>query len=89
MIFTKLKITVMVLFAIAVITLWIITPSYVCGTKCNPQWWFVLTEMTQFERMVLESAEACRDNPKLILELNSLDICDLNYDAEKRIMDAY
>ena len=89
MTFTKSKITIAVLFAIALISMWIITPSYVCGVKCNPQWWFALTEMTQFELMILEAAEGCRDNPKLVSELEFQDVCDLNYETEKKIIDKY
>ena len=45
--------------------------------------------MTQIEHMTLEAAEACRDNPELIMELDSQEMCDLNYEAEKRLIDGY
>ena len=89
MIFTKSKITISVLFVFLVMVVWIVTPSYVCGIKCNPQWWLALTEMTSLDHMVLEAAEWCRGNPQLVLELESQDICELNYDLEKKIIDAY
>ena len=72
-----------------VIVVWIVTPSYVCGIKCNPQWWFALTEMTPIEHMILEAAQGCRDNPQLVSELDFQDICDLNYKTETSIINAY
>ena len=89
MTFTKSKISTAVLFVFAITTMWIITPSYACGIKCNPQWWFVLTEMTPIEHMILEAAQGCRDNPQLVSELEFEDICDKNYKNETRIIKGY
>ena len=89
MTFTKSKITIAILFAFALLSIWVITPSYVCGIKCNLQWWFALTEMTPIEHMILEAAQGCRDNPQLVSEFEFQDICHLNYETEKRIVDAY
>ena len=89
MTFAKSKITIAVLLAFALLSIWIITPSYACGIKCNPKWWFALTEMTPIEHMILEAAQGCRDNPQLVSELDFQDICDLNYKTETSIINAY
>ena len=77
------------LLSLAIVGVWIITPSYVCGIRCNPQWWMALVEMTPSEHMLLEAAEGCRENPELVLELDFQDICDLNYQSEERIVESY
>lgn len=89
MTFTKSKIIITALCVLVVTSLLIITPSYACGIKCNPQWWLALTEMTPIEHMILEAAQGCRDNPQLVSELDFQDICDLNYETEKKIINAY
>lgn len=68
---------------------WATLPAHYCGLHCGIKWWTALQHMSDLQHGILEAAEACRQNPSLVKELDFEDICDLNYGVERDILNAY